>query len=111
MHAVSYSAKVNSLPPAFYFNTISAEIKAESVGILQEIAAILADHPTLSISITGHSDGEEAHNMQLSKARAASVKAVLSNHYGIAPDRMKTDGKGEHAPVTDNGTPGRKGRK
>jgi len=90
-----------------YFNTNSAEIKAESAGVLQEIAAILNDNPTLGITIIGHtdSDGEDAHNLQLSKARAANVKTVLCEHYGVAPDRLKTDGKGEQDPVADNGTP------
>ena len=90
-----------------YFNTNSSAIKAESAGVLQEIAAILNDNPTLGITIIGHtdSDGEDAHNLQLSKARAANVKTVLCEHYGVAPDRLKTDGKGEQDPVADNGTP------
>lgn len=95
-----------------YFNTNAAEIKAESAGVLQEIAAILNDNPALAITIIGHtdSDGEEVHNLQLSKARAAHVKAVLCDHYGVAPDRLKTDGKGEQAPVADNGTPAGKAK-
>lgn len=90
-----------------HFNTNSAEIKAESAGVLQEIATILNDNSALGITIIGHtdSDGEEAHNLQLSKARAANVKTVLCERYGVAPDRLKTDGKGEQAPVADNGTP------
>jgi len=90
-----------------YFNTNAATIKPESAGILQEIASVLIENPSLRVLIVGHtdSDGEETYNMELSKARAANVKNVLSDHYGVAPSQMLTDGKGELQPVADNSTP------
>lgn len=90
-----------------YFNINAATIKPESAGILQEIASVLIENPSLRVLIVGHtdSDGEETYNMELSKARAANVKNVLSDHYGVAPSQMLTDGKGELQPVADNSTP------
>lgn len=90
-----------------YFNTNSADIKPESYGILKEIADVLAQNPEVKISIIGHtdSDGDEAHNLDLSKRRAASVRQALIDSFGIQGDRMQTDGKGEAQPAESNDTP------
>jgi outer membrane protein OmpA-like peptidoglycan-associated protein len=43
--------------------------------------------------------------MDLSKRRAAAVKAFLVSEYGISSDNLETDGKGESMPVDKNPTP------
>jgi outer membrane protein OmpA-like peptidoglycan-associated protein len=90
-----------------YFNTNSADIKPESYGILKEIADVLSANPEVKIAIIGHtdSDGDEAHNLDLSKRRAASVRQALIDNFGISGDRMQTDGKGESQPAEKNDTP------
>src|SRR5690606_36231365 len=89
-----------------YFNTNSADIKPESFGILKEIADVLTENPDVKINIIGHtdSDGDEAHNLDLSKRRAASVRQALIDNFGIGGDRMQTDGKGESQPAESNDT-------
>jgi OOP family OmpA-OmpF porin len=89
-----------------YFNTNSADIKPESFGILKEIADVLTSNPDVKIAIIGHtdSDGDEAHNLDLSKRRAASVRQALIENFGISGDRMQTDGKGESQPAEKNDT-------
>jgi outer membrane protein OmpA-like peptidoglycan-associated protein len=43
--------------------------------------------------------------MDLSKRRAASVKAELAKTFGVKTDRIETDGMGETQPVATNDTP------
>ena len=47
----------------------------------------------------------DASNLDLSKRRAASVKAALAKEFGIDESRMETDGKGESEPIDKNDTP------
>ena len=55
----------------------------------------------------GHTDadGKDDANLDLSKRRAASVKAALAKEFGIDESRMETDGKGESEPIDKNDTP------
>lgn len=88
------------------FDVASDKIKPESQGTLKEIADVLSANPTVQVRIIGHtdSDGDETSNMDLSKRRAQSVKEALQQQYGIAAERMQTDGKGESEPVEPNTT-------
>ncbi len=71
------------------------------------ISDVLKENPSVKVKIVGHtdSDGDEKSNLDLSKRRAASVKNVLSNEFGIEMTRMEVDGKGESEPVSPNTTP------
>jgi len=88
------------------FDVNSDKIKAESFGVLQEIAKVLKENATVNVKIVGHtdSDGEDNRNMELSKRRAAAVKQALTTQFGIEATRMETDGKGETQAVADNNT-------
>ena len=89
------------------FDSGSDQIKPESFGTLKEIGKVLADNPALKVKIVGHtdSDGADAANLDLSKKRAAAIKAALEKEFSIAANRMETDGKGEAAPAAPNTTP------
>jgi len=89
-----------------HFNTGSAVIKPESYGILKEIANVLTEHAEVTIAIIGHTDSDGAAdlNLNLSKQRAESVKVAFSKEFGIAANRMETDGRGEAEPAGDNNT-------
>lgn len=88
------------------FDVASATIKPHSAGVLKEIAGILSEHATLQVKIVGHtdSDGDEAKNLELSKRRAAAVKASLVKNFGIDASRLQTDGFGESKPLKENKT-------
>lgn len=88
------------------FDVNSAAIKPESGGVLKEVAEMMQAHTDLSFRIEGHtdSDGDDAHNLQLSADRADAVKWALVA-MGVAEDRFTTEGKGEAVPVADNTTP------
>ncbi|MCC7400365.1 MAG: OmpA family protein [Chitinophagaceae bacterium] len=89
-----------------YFNKGSDKIRAESYGILRQIAEILKSDEALKIKIVGHTDseGDPGSNLELSKRRALSVKNALAREYNIAELRLTTDGKGETEPVASNKT-------
>lgn len=86
------------------FDVNSDRIKPESYGTLKEMAGVLTESGDLKVLIVGHtdSDGDDATNMDLSKRRAASVKATLASEFKIDASRMDTDGKGETQPIDKN---------
>lgn len=88
------------------FEVNSDKIKPQSEGVLREIGKILKDNPTVKVKIVGHtdSDGDEKANMDLSKRRAAAVKAYLAAHFSVSPDNMQVEGKGESEPYDKNTT-------
>ena len=89
------------------FDVNSDRIKGESYGSLKEIAGVLTENADVKVQIVGHTDadGDEGANMDLSKRRAASVKAALTREFSIDANRMETDGKGESQPVDKNDSP------
>jgi outer membrane protein OmpA-like peptidoglycan-associated protein len=89
------------------FDVNSDKIKPESYGTLKDIAAVLTENADVRVKIIGHtdSDGDDKSNMELSKRRAESVKAMLSKEFGIDASRMETDGKGESQPADKNTSP------
>jgi flagellar motor protein MotB len=88
------------------FDVNSDKIKPESYGTLKSVATVLKENADLAVTIVGHtdSDGDDARNLDLSKRRAASVKAMLTSEFGIDAGRMETDGKGESQPADKNDT-------
>lgn len=87
------------------FDTGKASIKPQSQALLQEVRALLTQDPQLRLSIVGHTDnvGNAKANAELSTRRAEAVVTHLVSQ-GIAPQRLKSAGKGDTAPVADNRT-------
>ncbi len=87
------------------FDVDSATIRAESKGVLDDVARALAARTEWRLAVEGHTDatGTAAHNQELSAARAAAVRAYLAAH-GIAGDRLRAAGFGATRPVADNST-------
>lgn len=88
-----------------FFDVNRFELKPESYPELDQVAALLKDNPSLSISIIGHTDntGKPADNLKLSKDRANAVIAYLKSK-GIAAARLSARGLGETQPVAGNDT-------
>ena len=89
------------------FDIDSDRIRPESTPTLAEIGKMLQAHPTLRLSIEGHTDntGDDAHNQDLSERRARSVRAALIERYGIVEERLEASGFGETKPAATNDTP------
>jgi len=90
-----------------YFDVNKDEVKPESYGTLKDIATILNEVPEVKVKIVGHtdSDGQDATNLDLSKRRAASVKAELAKSFNVNAERLETDGMGKTQPVAKNDSP------
>lgn len=88
------------------FDTNSAELRPSSAEVLEEIATMLRERPELSLLVEGHTDDEGGfqHNMELSRERAAAVKAYLVEEHGVDATRLETIGLGPSQPVTSNDT-------
>lgn len=86
------------------FDVNADKIKPESYGTLKDLAAVLKENGGVKVTVIGHtdSDGDAGRNMELSKKRAAAVKAILVTEFGIDASRIETDGKGASQPVGDN---------
>lgn len=84
----------------------SAAILDESVPILDQVAASLAEAPALALEIQGHTDdsGSAEANQVLSQDRAQAVLDYLVEA-GVSADRLTAVGFGEDQPIADNSTP------
>lgn len=85
------------------FDTGKADLKADDLATVQQIAVMLKAAPSLKLSIEGHTDnvGDPASNKALSEARAKSVMNAIVQA-GIAADRLSAAGFGQERPVADN---------
>jgi outer membrane protein OmpA-like peptidoglycan-associated protein len=81
-------------------------VKPESKPTLDEIAKLLQAKPELKLKIVGHTDnkGTPEYNLDLSSRRAANVVAALTASYGIAADRLTSEGAGLTQPIASNDT-------
>jgi len=89
------------------FDIGKAVIKPESFPLLDEVAAILLQYPTLTIEIGGHTDatGSKAKNLKLSEDRAKAVLGYLMQRYPtLDGSNFTAVGYGSEAPVASNGT-------
>lgn len=73
---------------------------------LTKLANFMIDHPTLKLSIAGHTDsqGNEIANLKLSQARADAIKAYLIYKFSIAAERIEAHGYGSSKPIVEEKT-------
>ena len=89
-----------------YFDVGKSTIKPESMGVINEIAKLMNDHPDVKLSVEGHtdSDGDDSFNQKLSEERSLAVMNTLVE-LGIDKARLASKGWGESMPVNGNSTP------
>jgi outer membrane protein OmpA-like peptidoglycan-associated protein/predicted nucleic acid-binding Zn-ribbon protein len=89
-----------------YFDFGSSTLRAESKPVLLEIVETMRAHPDWKLRIEGHTDnmGGDSFNQALSNSRADAVKVELTSQYGVASDRLTTEGFGASRPVDTNAT-------
>ncbi len=87
------------------FETGSAVLKPASFTHLDNVYRIMADNPTVNVSIGGHTDntGSEAINQKLSAARAKACHDYLISK-GIGAARLKSVGYGSSQSRESNAT-------
>jgi len=83
----------------------SAEIHPSQVVLLDRIHEALVSAPEVVLVITGHtcSLGTEEYNLELSRRRAAAVRAYLLSR-GLGPERVRVEAAGESNPKFSNAT-------
>ncbi len=90
-----------------HFGTNNAELRPDGEQLLDEVADVLTKHPEIRrVRIEGHTDnrGNADANLQLSKARAASVMGYLVKA-GVDGGRLESEGFGATQPLVPNITP------
>ena len=90
------------------FDKSGAVIKAESFGLIDEIAKTIKDNDKIKkVSVDGHTsaEGDAGANMKLSKDRADAVMKALIER-GIDKNRLVAKGFGVTKPIGDNSQPG-----
>ena len=89
-----------------FFETGLDRIQKQSLGLLDEVAALLKKHPEIKkVRVEGHTDnvGDAAVNLKLSGVRALAVRKYLVSK-GIAEARLTSAGVGDQRPIGDNTT-------
>lgn len=102
--AVGCSFKDEIRLPGVVFETNSADLKPESIPVLQGAVATLKRYPDLVVEVAGHTDsrGTDAYNLDLSARRAATVLKFLQDA-GVA-NQLTSRGYGERQPIASNNT-------
>lgn len=88
----------------FYFDFNSATLKSESAPTLDEVAKLVKEDASLRLLVVGHTDavGTFDYNIDLSKKRAASVVAALTERVPSAASRLTPCGVGYQCPIANN---------
>lgn len=98
-------ARLNELAKMVFFKTDKDELTPAAIKPLTEAYEILRDYPNTTLVIEGHTDSRasNAHNLDLSRRRANSVKMFFVNK-GLDAKRFAAFGYGEDRPIADNNT-------
>ncbi len=89
------------------FKTGSDAILPASDDLLEQVAAVLREHPEIKkLEVQGHTDnrGSAAYNKNLSLRRARSVVNWLTKRGQIDASRLQANGYGMDQPVAENTT-------
>jgi len=91
------------IPLNIHFALDRSFISAESATILDEIATAMAQYPSLTVELQGHTDprASNEYNAALSERRALSARDYLLQR-GITPERMRIRAFGETQLISDS---------
>jgi len=97
-----------SIADKLIFRPNQTRVKTEGMSNLGLIAGVINDHPTIKIYVISNTDNAKVKgftdNLEFSALRAANVVRVLTDEYGVSPNRVLAGGKGEFAPIASNQT-------
>ena len=80
-----------------YFGLNSSQLSKEYKGLLDKLAVIMDENPTLTIKVGSHADsrGAEVYNQSLSEKRVKQTLDYLIKQKGIDASRLTGEGFGE----------------
>ena len=90
-----------------FFDNDKSAIKAQYQPEIAKVAEKMREYPNSMARVEGHASKtgpSAAYNQRLSEARAVAVKSMLTNEFGIAPNRLSTVGYGYDNPIAPNDT-------
>ncbi len=92
-----------------FFDYDKSNVKPQYREEIAKVAEKMREYPNATAAIEGHASKDSKrsnarYNQRLSEARANAVKSVLSNEFGIAPNRLSAVGYGFDRPVAPNDT-------
>lgn len=88
------------------FDFDQSVVKPEFFEDIRRVADFLAANDDVVAVVEGHTDsaGSDEYNQGLSERRAAAVRLVLIERFGVSAARVSSVGYGESRPVTSNAT-------
>lgn len=91
------------IPAQLTFDINRSDIRSNLYPVFNDIAKVLRDYPKTMLVVAGHTDdtGTYQYNMNLSKARADSVKSYLVAQ-NVQDIRIETQGFGPNYPAVPN---------
>jgi OmpA-OmpF porin, OOP family len=100
--AMGCSFKEEIKLPGVVFETGKADLKPESLPVLEGAISTLKRYPDLRVEVAGHTDsrGSDALNLDLSARRAETVLKYLKD--GGVTNALTSRGYGERQPVASN---------
>ena len=99
-----------SISDKLLFKSGSSTISDKAKGLLQKVAAVIAEKPDMEVMVEGYTDNKPINtartkdNWDLSTQRATSVIRVLQNDFKIDPKRLIAAGRSEYLPLASNET-------
>jgi len=100
-----------SMENKLLFKSGSWSVGSEGRTAVQQLGAVLAENPEISILIEGHTDdvpykgnSQLSGNWDLSTKRATAIVNILRENPGINPENLTAAGRGEYAPIASNDT-------
>ena len=98
--------RLSTIAVTIHFAFDSAAILPQAMTNMQSLRRALASPEfapfQIRIERLADSTGPSAHNLDLSRRRADSVKQYLVQHFDIGADRLLTKGRGEQEPIATN---------
>ncbi|MBI5590600.1 MAG: OmpA family protein [Deltaproteobacteria bacterium] len=114
--SVSEKGLILQLSDRILFAAGQADILPEARKLIEHVGTIVANHPSYSLRIEGHTDNAPIRtsrypsNWELSTSRAVNVVRYLLDKRIIAAERLLAAGFGEYKPLFPNDTPENRAR-
>lgn len=91
---------------AVQFDFDRAEVRPEFFDDIRRVADFLNEHQGIAAALEGHTCnmGAEDYNQGLSERRAAAVRQLLVDRFGVSASRITSTGYGESRPAASNAT-------
>jgi chemotaxis protein MotB len=97
---------VVTLYESLMFHPKDLRVRTGGIQMLGLVSEVLEKYPQFQIEVEGHTDNRSVRgyksNWNFSAQRAAAVVDVLTDEYGLSPNKFSAVGKGEFSPNASN---------